>query len=380
MKTLVPFLLILVIVASCTKTKENTASSFDQQLEDYLIKFPYQDTYDYLMKYTGGDPSHFNKLTTVNKPVLVQAGEDKIVRMNNDTYYSGGFIYLSQGPVKLSSYFVDETRFYSFQLMDDKNCNFHNIIRPEGDYFLYYGEEPDNLEGQLIESPSLLVGVIIRVEVKDKDDPSDVALANKAYAGLDISGPEITEFPQVDLLSDFDDAVAIRAHEMMDSVFANVPFRGLVAAPDQVPDEVSYLHLAAGTKGGWGGPVAEHSTYQMIFFDKDGEPLDGSKGTYILTTEEPDVNAFWSVTAYDTERGGFFHPNKDNRYHINNTTAVRNDDGTITFTFKTSCEDGDVNCLQVPAGKFDLTARYYLPKQKLIDGEWTMPLPELYEE
>ena len=47
--------------------------------------------------------------------------------------------------------------------------------------------------------------------------------------------------------------------------------------------------------------------------------------------------------------------------------------------FKTQCEEGDINCLEVPDGRFDLVARYYLPKAELISGEWSMPPPELDE-
>ena len=95
------------------------------------------------------------------------------------------------------------------------------------------------------------------------------------------------------------------------------------------------------------------------------------------TTEEPPVDAFWSVTVYDTERGGFLHPNEHDRYHINNTVAVKNADGTVTFTFKEHCEEGDLNCLDVPAGQFDLTTRYYLPSEEIIRGDWTFPRAQL---
>jgi hypothetical protein len=41
------------------------------------------------------------------------------------------------------------------------------------------------------------------------------------------------------------------------------------------------------------------------------------------------------------------------------------------------CEDGDQNCLEVPAGPFDVIARYYLPKPEIMSGEWTIPRPVL---
>ncbi len=99
----------------------------------------------------------------------------------------------------------------------------------------------------------------------------------------------------------------------------------------------------------------------------------GNKGKYTVTTEEPLVDAFWSVTVYDTGRGGFPHPNDDDRYPINNTAAIRNDDGTVTFTFKQDCESPDLNCLEIPEGRFDVVARYYLPHDEIIAGEWTLP-------
>jgi hypothetical protein len=376
-----PFVLIAIfplLLCSCTGNKAPKSSvPFDKQVEEYLKKFPYQDTYEYMLKYIGGDPGKLNTLTGGDKPELTKAGEDIVVRMNNDTYYTGGFIYLSEGPVKLTASYSDPDRFYSFQLMDEKNCNFHNIIRPDGDYYLYYGDKPDGADEKYIESPSLIVAVLIRVEVKDKNDASDVEEAKKVFEGISISGPEINELPEVDLLSSFDDTVAEKAHKMMDSVFANSPFRELVASPEQVPDVVSYLNLAAGTKNAWGGPVASHSTYQIMFYDQEGNILMGNKGVYTITAGEPPVKAFWSVTVYDTERGGYFHPNPEDKYHINNTTAVRNEDGTITFHFMSNCEEGNVNCLEVPPGQFDLAVRYYLPKEDLIQGKWSMPLPEL---
>ena len=181
--------------------------------------------------------------------------------------------------------------------------------------------------------------------------------------------------PVVDLLSHFDEKVVKRANEMMDSAYKNTPFYQLVPKAEQLPNEVSYLQFAASTREAWGAPVSSHSTYQMIHHDNENNALNGTNGAYTLTTTEPDVYAFWSVTVYDTDRGGYLHPNKDDRYHINNASAVRNGDGSIIFQFKTECLDGDVNCLEVPPSNFDLTVRYYLPSVPLQTEEWKMSNP-----
>jgi hypothetical protein len=96
------------------------------------------------------------------------------------------------------------------------------------------------------------------------------------------------------------------------------------------------------------------------------------------TSEVRPATIIWLCAAeHSRNRAGFFHPNADDRYHINNTSAIRNDDCTVTFVFKQTCADSDVNCLEVPAGRFDLTARYYLPHEEIISGEWTLPKIEL---
>lgn len=348
-------------------------NDFEKSVAQYIKQFPYQDTYDYAMNYTGGDPAKFNTWVLGAEPALVKAGEDKVVRMNNDTYYKMAFFLLDQGPVTLGSDNPSKERFSSFQLMDDHNVNFRNVIHPSGQYTLYHGKKPDSLSGEAIEAPSSLALVIVRVEVKDKSDAKDVADAKKVFNGITINGPAITETPKLDLLSAFDKKVTAEAVKRIDKTFENTDFSKLIAGPGDVPEKVSYLQLAAGTKGGWGGPVTSHSAYETIFFDSSGEEMIGSNGTYTITTEEPPVNAFWSITAYDTGRGGFFHPNDDDRYHINNTSAVKNDDGTFTFTFKQKCEEGDLNCLEVPAGRFDYVVRYYLPEEPIRDGTWRMP-------
>lgn len=363
----------LAFVTSCSSPEPD----IEKEVAEYIEKFPYQDTYDYAVKYTDGDPAKLNTWSMGEEPVIVEAGKDTIVRMNNDTYYKIGFVLLDEGPVVLEAVHADKNRFCSFQLMDDHNVNFSNLIHPEGKFVLYHGTKPADIEGEAVESPSSLVAVIVRVELKDKDDADDIAAAKKIFNGISMTGPAIKEFPKLDLLSGFDEKVAEEANKRIKETFETSDFSDLVAGTGDVPTKVSYLQLAAGTKVGWGGPVTSHSAYETFFTDAEGKDMKGGNGAYTITTEAPPVDAFWSITVYDSDRGGYFHPNKDNRYHINNTSAVANEDGTFTFTFKTQCEEGDKNCLEVPEGKFDVAARYYLPKKPITDGEWKMPRPAL---
>ncbi len=366
--------LLLALAFIGTASAQDTA--FEEQVAEYIKKFPYQDTYNYAVKDTGGDPARLNTWSFGEEPVLVKAGEDNIVRMNNDTYYKFAYALLDQGPVTFESKDPSTDRFNSFQLMDDRNVNFKNLIYPNGTFVLYHGDKPSGVEGKLIESPSALVAVIVRVEVKDKDNENDVAAAENTFRGITISGPTIETFPKLDLLNGFDEKVVKEAERRMEEVFTTTDFSELVAGADDVPDRVSYLQLAAGTKFGWGGPVTSHSAYESFFTDASGNEMKGANGTYTITTEAPPVDAFWSVTVYDTDSGRL-HPNKYNRYHINNTSAVADGDSTYTFTFKTECEPEEINCLEVPEGRFDLATRYYLPQETITSGKWRMAKPVL---
>lgn len=349
-------------------------TNFEAQVDEYLRLFPYQETYRYAMLQTKGDPGRLNTWAAASRDLL-KAGEDAIVRSNNDTLYKTAWLYLGNGPVMLGSASPSNKRFTSFQLQDDRNANYRNVIQPAGRYTLYYGEKPTTVTGEAIEVPSLLSAVIVRIEVKNKNDPADMADARSVFDGITIDGPRIGRMPVVDLLSRFGPEVVQEALRRMDEAKRTVPYREMIAAPGQEPgQDVPYLYFATGTKEGWGGPALSHSAYESTFTDDAGETLDGSRGEYVLVTQAPPVSAFWSVTVYDSTTGRF-HANKYNRYHINNTTAVRDEGGTYTFRFKTSCGDTDQNCLEVPAGPFDVTARYYLPEPQVMSGEWTMPRP-----
>ena len=378
MNVLAISLLSLTLVTCAFSAFAQERVFFERQVAEYIRRFPYQVTYDYTVRYTGGDPKNLNRWVPGGDPALVRAGTDVVPRTNNDTYNKGAALYLKDGPLVLESSAPTRDRFNSFQLIDERNANYRNIIFPAGKYTLYFGERPETFEGEAIEVPSVFSVVVARVEVRDKNDPKDAAAATAVFQGMKIHGGPPDKFPTLDLLSGYSADVVAEANRRMDEIFANVPFSQTVVGPGKEPGrDVPYLYHAAGTKGGWGGPHPAHSAFEAILFDKSGKEMKGANGAYAVTTDPPPVDAFWSVTVYDTERGGYLHPNDKNRYHINNTTAVRNADGTVTFTFKQHCEPTDTNCLDVPAGRFDVTVRYYLPRKEILSGQWRFPMIKL---
>ena len=150
-----------IMITAFSPVYSTSNDDFEKQVEDYMQKFPYQETFEYALQLTGGDPGKLNQWGQASRELL-KAGEDSIVRVNNDTLYKTAFVYLGDGPVVLRSDAPSKERFSSFQLQDDRNANYRNIISPAGSYTLYHGEKPETIEGEAVEVPSLLSAVVTR--------------------------------------------------------------------------------------------------------------------------------------------------------------------------------------------------------------------------
>lgn len=143
-----------------------------------------------------------------------------------------------------------------------------------------------------------------------------------------------------------------------------------------------HMKRAAAAMVGWGGNDQAEAHYPMSRADADGNPFDGD-AKYTLTLETPPpVNAFWSVTMYDTSydgTAGYLVENPIDRYVINSTTEnlVLDDDGGLTITMQHG-EPTDpkehANWLPTPKGRFYLALRMYWPQTAALDGTWK-PLP-----
>ena len=137
-----------------------------------------------------------------------------------------------------------------------------------------------------------------------------------------------------------------------------------------------YLKRAMVTQVGLGANLPEDAIYPLNLADETGKPLDGANA-YIVHFEKgatPPVNAFWSITLYDTE--GYQVPNSLNRFAVSNWMPFKYDpDGSLDLYFQNASPGAEkqANWLPAPKGPFNLTMRLYAPKSDVLTGKWSPP-------
>ncbi len=128
---------------------------------------------------------------------------------------------------------------------------------------------------------------------------------------------------------------------------------------------------------GLGANLREDAGYYRLNEDTDGKPLTGAN-RYVLhfpKGQTPPVNAFWSVTMYNSKR--FFIDNPINRYAIGDRDKLAvNADGSVDIYLQSDQPAASrvSNWLPTPADSFVVSMRLYWPKQAAIENGWTPPL------
>ncbi|NER93725.1 MAG: DUF1254 domain-containing protein [Symploca sp. SIO1B1] len=139
---------------------------------------------------------------------------------------------------------------------------------------------------------------------------------------------------------------------------------------------ISYLRRAYVALIGLGATVPEDIIYPISVIDGDGNPYHGSH-RYVLHFDRdrlPPVNAFWSLTMYDSS--GYFIENPLNRYCIGDRDPLKfNSDGSLDIYIQhdSTGKTQESNWLPAPADEFNLTIRLYWPKTEILSGEWNPP-------
>src|ERR1700726_1773559 len=137
-----------------------------------------------------------------------------------------------------------------------------------------------------------------------------------------------------------------------------------------------YLKRAMVAQLGLGANLPEDAIYPLNLADENGAPLDGVN-KYMIHFDKgatPPVNAFWSLTLYDSE--GFQVANSLNRFAVSSWMPFKyNPDGSLDLYFQNESPgtDREVNWLPAPKGPFNLTMRLYSPKSEALTGRWNPP-------
>lgn len=141
----------------------------------------------------------------------------------------------------------------------------------------------------------------------------------------------------------------------------------------------NYLYrFAAGAIGLYGNSKQE-ALYPYYAIDSDRQLLTGAKRytLHFAPGQLPPVNAFWSVTMYESPRSQLY-ANPLNRYLINSPMLPqlkRDPDGGLTLFIQNESpgKEWQANWLPAPKGPFVVAMRLYWPKDEAVDGQWTAP-------
>jgi hypothetical protein len=121
------------------------------------------------------------------------------------------------------------------------------------------------------------------------------------------------------------------------------------------------------------------AVYFHTFLDANGEALNGSLHSYILTFakgQQPEAERFWSLTAYTPEAIELV-PNKADTYVVARYTPglVTAKDGSVSILMSTTRPKDfpEANWLPVPSRPFNIMLRDYGPEGSVLNGTYVPP-------
>jgi hypothetical protein len=334
--TLLPFVLaVALLLTTIVAQAQSTTDNVIPVSPDNFIRAE-TDTYFDMFAKQGG----FGKFAHLRDLPLENTG----VRPNRDTLYSLGVFDLDAGPVTI--------------MLPDAGQRFTTMLVIDEDHYAYetvYGAGSHTYTRQKIGTRYVFMGVRTLVDPNSPEDLQRVRALQDAIGVEQPGGPGRLEIPNWDRASQKKVRDALLAlNEMLPDL------RRAGGRKDQV-DPVR--HLIA-TAAGWGLNPDKDAIYLTITPRKN----DGS-GVHELSVKDVPVDGFRSVTVYDAT--GHFRKNELNAYSLNNITAKRDTNGSVTVQFG-GCDGKIPNCLPIMNG-WNYMARLYRPRPEILDGTWKFP-------
>lgn len=240
------------------------------------------------------------------------------VRPKRDTLYSEAVFDLDAGPVTIT--------------LPDPGDRFFSIIVIDQDHYVAtvaYGAGSHTLTRDDIGTRYVFAAVRALI---DPADPGDLDQVHALQDAITVNQANRGSFKA----PNWDPESQKKVRDALMSLASTLPdLRGGGGSRDEV-DPVR--HLIA-TASGWGLNPDKNAVYLNVTPTSN----DGS-GIYRLTVEDVPVDGFWSISVYDA--AGHFVKNDLDAYALNNITAQRDPDGSVTVQFG-GCDGQQANCLPI---------------------------------
>jgi hypothetical protein len=240
-----------------------------------------------------------------------------------------------------------------------KNCRCHQSSE-QGHYTPFVFEKPGEytLTAQQVGSRYCMAAVRTFL---DPNDPGDLAVVHALQNGLKIKAGAGVPFARPAYNMD-------RYRELHTDIQKLISFwdgdtRNVMGRRGEV-DEL--LHTVASITG-WGLLPARNAMYSVV-----NAGLEANGKYRIEVPAKVPVSGFWSISMYNAK--GYFQKNSLDAYNLNNLTAGKNDDGSVTIHLG-GCEDGRENCLPLAGEGGYHQWRMYVPEKPILEGGWSFPAP-----
>jgi hypothetical protein len=267
-----------------------------------------------------------------------------VVRANRDTLYSAAVFDLDASPVKITLPDAGK-RFMSMQVFNEDQYT----------PMVVYGKGSYTLSKDKIGTRYVMTGVRTLL---NPEDPQDVEEVHKLQDSITISQKDTGTFevPKRDPASQkkLRDALVVLSSTLPDMKHAFGP-KGEV-------DPVRYL---IGSAAAWGGNPDKDAIYLNVMPKQN----DGKTNYKLHVDKNVPVDGFWSISLYNAK--GYYEQNQYNAYTLNNTTAKKDADGSVTVQFG-GCDGKIPNCLPIMAG-WNYMVRLYRPRPDVLSGAWKFP-------
>ncbi|MCA6103960.1 DUF1254 domain-containing protein [Bradyrhizobium australafricanum] len=277
---------------------------------------------------------------------LLPIEHQTVIRGNRDTLYSTHVFDLDAGQATITLPDSGQ-RFMSLQIISEDQYTTTE-----------YGAGPHTLDKTKIGTRYALAGIRTLVDPNDPDDLKRVHALQDAIQVSQPGGPGKFETPNWDKVSQkkVRDALLVLASTVMDT-------RRAFGTKDEV-DPVQYL---IGAASAWGANAPRDAIYLNVVPAKNDGVVN-----YKLTVKDVPVDGFWSISLYNAE--GYYEKNLFDAYTLNNITAKKDKDGSITVRFG-GCDGKVSNCMPIMKG-WNYMVRLYRPRAEILDGKWKFPEAE----